>query len=222
MSNTICRVFTKQRGEYEQKYQFTTYSDIFSLDKFEGDMNFLMHYLRDVFIDGIKQQHPPKISSEVALDFNRKSVSQGPRLQVAVEEIKHPLVALAEEANYRGNGNQQHPIVQRHAFANDPDMLAYEIPVYDDEWEGHIDILRVVKQGINLDECGKAEGKSKIEHPFRFEIVDFKPEAHKETKAASQVWRYCNLFAQCTKIPLELIDGIYYDDRHAYQIGNLT
>lgn len=88
--------------------------------------------------------------------------------------------------------------MQNHFLDNDPETIATEVPVYDDKYLGHIDILRL---GGGL-----------------IQVCDFKPKSHRETKAASQVARYMALLAKNTGLPLFLFRGCYFDEKHFYNI----
>jgi len=131
---------------------------------------------------------------------DRKSVSSGPKLAVPVIEEKHELCDFAMVSEYQGKGVDQHLTLQRWLLDNDPLTLAIEVPVWDDEWLGHIDILRYD------DETGKIS------------IYDFKPNAAAERNAASQLFRYRELLAAHLGIPAVEIEAAYFDENNFYKI----
>ena len=183
--NLIIRKFEVMRGERKIVYPFTTYSCIFDADKLPDSMpKTLQNYLKQVFMCGV----PPNLT---------KSVSSLPHLVVETKEIESSLVSMALEANYRGLRHKQHECVQNYLLAHDPDTIAIEVPVWDEDTLGHIDIIRL----------GPKIG-----------VWDFKPEARKEKKAGGQVLRYIAFLSKLLKLPLREFEGGYYDDKNCYSI----
>lgn len=198
MPDQITRLFKIQRdhanGTFEQSVYFTTFSTVFDIaskvaggDKITTSFGKLVLYLERVFYDGF----PPY--------QGKKSVSQGALLQCEYFQIKSDLSQYATDANYDEQGKFQHRIVQRYMMENDPKSFASEIPVWDEEFHGHIDLIRV--HGPNL-----------------IEVADFKPKAKQEKKAATQVTRYAHLLSKRTGIPLNHIVATYYDKDHVYSV----
>jgi len=191
----ITRIFTKERVQSDGTnfvlyYPFTTYSFIFDRHSQRPEAHFtsLCIYFELLFIHGMEET-----------DTYRKSVSSGSKLVVNVERRPSDLCEFAANAQYQEREHWQHRAVQEDLLKLDPKTIATEIPVYDDEWVGHIDIIRWVDGMI--------------------EIADFKPNAHKETKAAGQIFRYRNLLAKALNIPAESIRACYFDDKNAYFIN---
>lgn len=193
MSNDlISRVFTttreykkKDTGEtvpFVQKYHYTTRSPIL-----EGG-NPVFDFLKSLILEG-----RPDIGE-------RKSVSSGPKLAVPVKQGKHALLEHAGLAEWQGCGPDQHLVLQRYLLAQDPLTLAVEVPVWDDEWLGHIDILQWNEETKKLS------------------LFDFKPKAAAETKAASQVFRYRELLSRHVGIPALEIGAGYFDEFNFYYI----
>lgn len=186
----ITRVFTRERFSTDGTpfvlyYPFTTYSFIFSHDYGkEAYFTSLCIYLEVLFTHGIGDDCP------------RKSVSSGSKLVVNVENRPSDLCKFAANAQYQEREHWQHRAVQEDLLKLDPTTIATEIPVFDEDWIGHIDILRW-KDG-------------------KIEIADFKPNAHRETKAAGQIFRYRNLLAKALNIPATDIQACYFDDKNAY------
>lgn len=155
----ITRFNKVQRGRHEVVYPFTTYPLIFEHEKMDNPLqSALCKYLSTVFVYGTPKKE-------------YCSVSQGPLLDIKAERNgSNEVSKMCSETGYQGNGTKQHEIVQDYFMKNDPHTIAIEVPVYDDEFHGHIDIVRIYGNTI--------------------QVLDFKPNAGKEKKAASQVFRY--------------------------------
>lgn len=124
------------------------------------------------------------------------SVTERPPLMVKIERRKSDLTELALKSDYRLRGSFQHAFVQKYFLENDPYTIATEVPVWDEKLSGHIDLLRLF--------------------PGKIQVPDFKPEAHKEKKAGSQVYNYIILLSKALRLPLSCFEGVYFDDRNAY------
>jgi len=139
------------------------------------------------------------------------SVSQQKKIMIEKECVESDLTGLASAAMYHGLGKKQHTRVQDHLHSSCPFTIASEIPVWsviedfkdglggESLLHGHIDLIRYMPNG-------------------RVQVLDFKPGASKETKAASQVWRYMWLLSLRTGISMGDIDGFYFDDEVCYKI----
>ncbi len=190
----LTRKFLVERSNgYVVSYPFTTYSCIWKLPD-DPVLSKLYTYFQQLFIEGANGN----------VVSGLKSVSAGNKLVLDVVQKPSDLTELARGAAYHDAGRYQHRVVERHMLENDPKTIAVEIPVWDDEWVGHIDQLRVMGEVGNC----------------YLQLPDFKPNAHKETKAASQVFRYRALLAKRTGIPLDKIEALYYDDTHAYFLNS--
>ncbi len=187
----IVRVFTKERMQKDGTpfilyYPFTTYSFIFE-QQTDPLFQKLCIYFQELFLSGMPASK------------GQKSVSQGGKLVVNVAPRKSDLCTYAENSQYQEREHWQHRAVQEDLLKMDAATIATEIPVFDDEWVGHIDLIRW-KDG-------------------RIEIGDFKPNAHRETKAASQIFRYRNLLAKALQISATEIAACYFDDKNCYYIS---
>jgi hypothetical protein len=198
MQDQVTRLFTVKRvhdgGTFEQSVYFTTYNTVFEIasklaggEKISTDFGRLAVYLAQVFWSGVEDA------------TGKKSVSAGPLLQCDWAPLKSDLPGYAADANYDEQGQFQHRIVQRYLMKNDPKSFASEVPVWDEEFHGHIDLIRV--HGPNL-----------------IEVADFKPNAKNEKKAATQVMRYCHLLSKRTGIPLSNMCATYFDKDNAYTV----
>lgn len=159
-------------------YPFTCFADVFT----KADL--LSLYLRSLIQYGCPNA------------ANRISVTTQKPFMVKAEQVPQELCQYAAAANYKGTQRFQHDVVQRYLLENDPHTVAVEVPVWDDEYSGHIDILRRYEDKI--------------------QVWDFKPEAHKEKWAGCQVKRYIMLLSKRLKLPLSAFEGYYFDDKWAY------
>lgn len=126
---------------------------------------------------------------------DRVSVTELSPVIVTTVKKDCELIEFARKADYRNRMNQQHACVQNYLLDFDPKTIAIEVPVWDDLTLGHIDVIRI---------------------DTKITVADFKPEAHKETKASSQVIRYILLLAKLLDLPTSMFEGVYFDDRNAY------
>lgn len=98
-----------------------------------------------------------------------------------------------------------HSEVQNHFLDNDNATVAIEVPVYYDGKSGLIDIIRL-KKGEKHD---------------IIQIIDYKPKAHLEKYAATQVWYYMEAVLSSI-ITVDnhpcLIKGYYFDQKNCYSI----
>ena len=178
----IQRKIKQKRGERTIIYPFTTYSIIFQSALITDPIQrAVCYFLNEMFTHDL----PDK----------RSSVSQQKELITQTSQSnKHEIIEMCRLAEYQGAGRKQHDVVQQYFLENDPCTIAIECPIFDNELLGHMDILRVLSD--------------------RVQILDFKPNAHKETKAASQILRYRRLLRQ--KLPGVKIEAAYFDENNIY------
>ena len=104
----------------------------------------------------------------------------------------------------------RHEAVQRVMLANDSATIAVEVPVYLFPHEatdlklanvltGHIDVLQ-----IRYDKVW---------------ILDYKPDAKKETRAKYQLYLYARALSARTKSPLSRFGLAYFDDRDYFEVA---
>lgn len=182
----IQRQFKVKRGERTIVYPFTTYSVIFQGNIHNQLQNALYKYLSTVMTEGCPEVAKRSVTSEPVLVIPTKQV------------VDSDLSLITQKANYKGNGKYQHDVVQSYFLDNDAHALAIEVPVWDNELLGHIDLIRIFQDKI--------------------QVCDFKPKSHKETKAASQVYRYIDLLSRATWLPRHLFEGVYFDEQFAYYL----
>jgi transposase-like protein len=103
----------------------------------------------------------------------------------------------------------RHEATQRFMLANDSATIAVEVPVYlypneapdlklADALTGHIDVLQI--------RYGKVW------------ILDYKPEAKRETRAKFQLYLYARALSTRTRIPLSRIGLAYFDDKDYFEV----
>lgn len=182
----LFREFTKPReyvdkktGEikvFNQKFMFTTYDIV--LERPEP----MFAYLKKCLLEGT--------------EYRGKTVSSLPHLELNSKKHASPLVKMAHIANYEGKGFRQHDIVQKYCLENDEHTLALEVPVFDAELSGFIDIIRLVNGKI--------------------QICDFKPKADKEKKAPTQLFHYRKLLSQHIGEPLSKFECVWFDNKNSY------
>lgn len=182
----VVRYYSKTRDSgFVTVHDFTLYSSVFDRgvrhDSF--DLHKLHIFLADVFMEDMPERD--------------KSSSSAAVLDVDWKEHETDLIEHADKSNYRGWGRNQHPIVQRYLHENDAFTIASEVPLWDEEKTGFIDVLRVHKDG-------------------RIEIADFKPKAAKEKKAASQIKHYKDMLCNMAHISPDKVFCTYFDDEDAY------
>lgn len=203
MLETIQRHFPVTRGELEMCYSFTTFPFILGdLDRYYQDSPVLWAlctYLRDVFINGKPEGERASISGLSPLMVQSK------------QEKNEDIVGACLRSNYRGRGKYQHETVQKYFLEFVGGTIAYEVPVWDDESIGHIDLVRI----------------RRVANAETVEVLDFKPDAKKEKNASSQVYRYAKILEKNLKMLLThsanksivQVHAGYFDDRHYYSVS---
>jgi len=186
----ITRTIIRERDGREVPYKFQTYDFIFhpraaSKPTFERMRSFLL----EAFMYG-PPRNPKSPSDERGLVLEVKP-SIG-----SVED----LCVKASAANYHGRGAGQHQCVQDYFMMNDQYTVATEVPVWDADYTGSIDILRYFPEVDTI------------------QILDFKPNAKKEKHVSGQLFKYAELFHDNAGIPFWNIELLYFDDTDAYQI----
>ncbi|MEE9117827.1 MAG: hypothetical protein V3U02_04430 [Calditrichia bacterium] len=190
----IIREFTVVRSSgHEQIYPFTTFSSVLSANPApQNNQEKLFLYLKSVFNHGIKSEA-------------KKTVTEFPKLLIKSQlhtpdhECDKNILALTSQSGWEGQGNRQHEIVQNKFFQEDPFTIALEVPVWDEEMTGRIDIVRI-------------KDKNTIQ------ILDFKPNAFRDKTAPSQLYRYRKLLSKLTGIPLKNIEVLYFDSKTLMEI----
>lgn len=182
----LIRFCQRKRGEnYVATHEYTIPSSIL-----KGDIDCAKHvqnlfnHMRHAFVLGVPERE--KSSSTLG-------VTEGLEFEPHESEI----IELCAAAQWAGKGKEQHPIVQNYFWYNDALTIGLEVPVWNDEVNGFIDILRVHPDG-------------------RIEIADFKPKAAKEKKAASQVARYKEMLCKNADISPEKVFCTWFDAQDGF------
>lgn len=183
----ITREIIRQKGDKQLIYKFSTFDCIFRTALLEqtNETGKIFRHLHKMFTTYMPDAP--------------KSPSQAKGLHCEIKELQnHELSQLAHASAYYGLGNKQHETVQRYFLENDAATLAAEMPVYDHEEAGCVDIVRQVGG--------------------RIELLDFKPDAHKEKNVSGQLYRYARLLSKQADIPMSQIDLFYFDGEKTYQV----
>jgi hypothetical protein len=182
----IIRNFKTIRNGREMIYPFTTFSCVFMETPADENLRKVYRYLADLIVNG-----RPDFSGKI-------SASQTKPLIINTSQSHCELVDYAKKADYRGRQNGQHYCTQRYLLENDPHTIAVEIPVWNDNMSGHIDILRVFKN--------------------RIQIADFKPKAGMEKKAATQLHNYREMLSERLNIARSYFECVYFDELYSYYL----
>lgn len=192
-SDIIMRRFMKQRGTASIAYDYTTHSHIFEsvFEELGNDTEErLLKFLRDTFWKGYEEK---ELGCSNAVPLAGRFFKQMPGSD---------LIPKARQSGFQGKGRDMHPILQDWMIKNDPLTIACELPVWNEERSGFIDVVRYrPEQGI-------------------VEVCDFKPNAHKEKpqKVLTQLTHYAAMLSVRTGIPLKKIKSYYFDDFNCYQL----
>lgn len=185
----ITREITRTRNDRVVKHFYKTYDIVFLKDKKLDGGNFrqLLLHLQDAFVYGLRDRE--------------KSPSSEGELVVKLKALKnHQFSKLAHASDYYGSSRRQHQMVQDYFLYHHPDCIATELPVWNSEWSGLIDIVLYNRKA------------------GRIAILDFKPDASKERSVSGQLYRYAKLLSECTGIPMSDIDTFYFDGKNTYQV----
>jgi len=134
-----------------------------------------------------------------------------------MEIIGHKLSKLAKHAeeNYLG---APHDRVEACALDTDPAALAAEVPI----WLKQSDLigLPISQEILNKIFAGGETLTGHIDllslEDNKIWIWDYKPRAHKERYAATQLFFYALMLAKRTKLSLEKFRCGYFDEHRAY------
>ncbi len=195
----ITREFYKPRGVTHLRYVFTSIPDVFTYANIDsGVISNLFCYLNGIFTLG--EELPEQYES------SSQAIAPEPAKTERCESYLIPYGAKGVGQSYNA-----HFSVQNELARNDPNFVAYEVPVWalPDEtpngvyWHGYIDYVALAPQDDGT---------------FRIAVVDYKPNAAKEKHAHVQVYRYMMMLSRRTGIPLSLFDGYYFDEKHCFKI----
>jgi len=129
-------------------------------------------------------------------------------LNLSVHNIKiHEVCELAKNALNMNIEKTPHTKVQLHFLEQDNKTIASEVPVWiqpkelkelkiDKILTGHIDLIRIEDNKIW--------------------VWDYKPRAHEEKYASTQVYFYTLMLSKRTGIPIENFRCGYFDDKNAF------
>lgn len=145
--------------------------------------------------------------------------AEGPRssalrfpIKTTITEVDHPVIRLAEAGLANPEFRTAHSNVQVFMLKHDTHSVAVEVPIWMEQGEmgshadkfdkegalsGHIDVLR-------------------IEEDNKVWVWDYKPNAHREKWAATQVYYYAKMLSKRTALPLQNFRCGWFDDKKAY------
>ena len=186
---------------HQQEYRFKFHrlkANIFAKDRFPSIRQYLWHIAENcpnhLFQDSSARCSDGNLPS-LDLRLVRKDTNAVPLAQLGL--------VLAKTRPGR------HEAIQRFMLANDSATIAVEVPVYlfpqealdlnlFDVLTGHIDVLQI--------------------RGDRVWILDYKPEARRETKAKYQLYLYARALSVRAKIPLSRFGLAYFDDRDYFEV----
>lgn len=167
---------------------------------------------------------PPKLKNYLNKMLEQGACPQtpfdeGPRssalrfpINASVTEIDHPVIRLAEAGLANPEFKTAHSNVQVFMLKHDTHSVAVEVPIWMEQGEmgshaekfdeegalsGHIDVLR-------------------IEEDNKVWVWDYKPNAHREKWAATQIYYYAQMLSKRTALPLQNFRCGWFDDKKAY------
>jgi len=158
-----------------------------------------LHHVKDHCPDEYFLKGPRSSGIKRAVDIELKKIRG------------HEVCDLARAGLEMNNYKTAHSNVQMFMLQNDNRTISIEVPIWlmdtelsnfqtllntRDVLTGHIDALRVEDGNIW--------------------VWDYKPNAHKEKFASTQVNFYSLMLSKRTGIPLEKFRGGYFDDEHAF------
>lgn len=195
-SDIIMRRFMKDRNGVLIPYDYTTRSHIFhATHETPPLLSSILAFMVQVFVEGYTERELGCSNAEALVGrfFTQRNDSD--------------LIEKARCSGFQGKGRQMHPICQDYMIKYDPLTIACELPVWNDERSGFIDVVRYnPKEDV-------------------IEVCDFKPNAHKEKhpKVLTQLTHYRQMLSERTGISLNKITAYYFDDFNCYQLidGNL-
>jgi transposase-like protein len=188
---------------HRQEYKFKFHrlkTNIFCKREFPQIRRYLWHIAEncpnELFQDSDGARCSDAHLPELELQLLRKDTNAVPLARLGLVLAKHR----------RG----RHEAIQRFMLANDSATVAVEVPVYlfpteapdlklDGVLTGHIDVLQV--------------------RAGRVWILDYKPDAGRETRAKYQLYLYARALSVRTGIQLSRFGLAYFDDRDYFEVG---
>jgi hypothetical protein len=203
-----------------KRKNFTDYEDVLFTKRFEHenlDYLFMYHKYKlsalenekEVFLGLVKyissfEKGCPDVFFEVGKRCSK------PMFNVKIE-LKKQVNLACKMAGFAVNAAEKnldrHKIVERFMLINDTATIACEVPVWywdkkiDSGVTGHIDMIQVRNNLVY--------------------IVDYKPNAGKDKKAASQLYHYALALSFRTKTPLRKIRCAWFDEESYYEYAPL-
>lgn len=203
---SLCPISTMRDSFYEEEVLFTK--------KFEHenlDYEFMYHKYK---LEILVQEQFPGLAKYITrfesgcpdVFFEVGERCSQPKFKVQVEAKKKmnlacKMTAFAVQA--ARHNRERHTVVEQFMIINDRATVACEVPVWywdkkiDNGVTGHVDILQVRNNLVY--------------------ILDYKPDAAKDKKAAGQLYQYALALSFRTKIPLHSIRCAWFDEKSYYE-----
>lgn len=189
----ITRHIVKLRGETELIYEFTTFDFILTEEFWEKAAAFHPNFRS--LCRNLKQ------AFQYGLPHRDKSASGAKRLTVAALHMPdHEFSALAKESGCDGQSYAAHKICQKHFMKNHRLAIAMEMPAWTPEMSCLIDIV------LFDPSTGMVY------------LLDYKPMASYEKKAATQLWHDRKIFCHFTGIDPKFVECYYFDGQNTYKL----
>lgn len=188
MIETLQRNFVVTRGDRKMYYPFIVKAKFLKADLSKIPLIRLKAHIVETLWNG----HP---------DFIDKiSASQATPLILPTPRFvpDDPVCEFAKMSGYQGAQGGQHLSVQRYMLEYDPHTIAIEAPFWSKTHSCHVDIVRVF--------------------PEKIQMWDFKPKAHKETKANTQLWHQREIIKEQLKLFGQSIEFAYFDENGAHYL----
>jgi ATP-dependent exoDNAse (exonuclease V) beta subunit len=147
----------------------------------------LKNYLLDV----------PKICPNHLFTQGSRASSTKLKIQADLQEMEGAEICnLAHMATLNKDSRRAHSYVENLFLEQDQKTVSAEVPVWDENLTGHIDLLRIENKKIW--------------------ILDYKPKAHVQKFAASQIFHYAQMLSKRSELPINNFRCAYFDERKAF------
>lgn len=207
----ICRRIRRQRKYgVATTHEFLTYASIFE-SRWDVDMpNYiaaLQGHLAHSFMHGVPQRDDSSSAMPAVYTTD----------QFLVERVHSDLVQHAADAQYHDHGRTQHDKVQYHLHDHDPWTIATEVPVWGQEWNGMMDVVRLKPAWIvELPDFKPDLPRGIIKKTVVGDVVGITTK--KMLAICSQVARYWAGLRAITNIPAQQLVPLVFNDEAAFKI----
>lgn len=210
----VIRLLRRDRGpNFTGLHEFTTYASVFEPEHWTEAPNHvkaLVGHLANSLMYGLPDRPSGSRDGEVyaEADFTIRRLPP-----------TYPKIEYARRAKYSGWGEQQHAKVQQYLHNNDPYILATEVPVWGDTWNGVADDLTLAPSWVvdvgDFKPDLPATVKKQTPHP-ETGVVPIKTKGM--LKIVSQLTRYYAGFIDLCNSTPAWFRAIAYDHEAAFEI----